>query len=203
MVAAGICLLLKGDVLGGMWVVLLGWLLTGLAEGAYRAILVRTALEGLRVKDLCARDVPALQTSDTVSAAGPLVGAGGSSRVVAVMFGDRLAGVVSDVDVARLSADEASATPISAIMLRTGSLPTLDGEQEALTLPQTIAASPLRAVIVLGERGEYLGVVRHEDVERYVEMIEDLGNSASVSTRTLKRLAPATRVTPSVPNPKT
>ncbi|HME81341.1 MAG TPA: site-2 protease family protein [Candidatus Eremiobacteraceae bacterium] len=186
--AGGVWLLLRGDVIDGMWVVLIGWLLAGLAEGAYRAIIMRTALEGLTVKDLCARDVPVLQTSDSVATAAGLLRAGASSRIIAVMFGERLAGLVSDVDVARVPTADAEATSISNVMSRTGGQPTLDADCDALVLISAMPASPLRCIIVVDERGDYLGLVRHEDLTRYVEMIEALGNSSALSSRSLRRL---------------
>jgi Zn-dependent protease/predicted transcriptional regulator len=186
--AGGVWLLLRGDVIDGMWVVLIGWLLAGLAEGAYRAIIMRTALEGLTVKDLCASDVPVLQTSDSVATAAALLRAGASSRIIAVMFGERLAGLVSDVDVARVPTADAEATSISSVMSRTGGQPTLDADCDALVLVSAMPASPLRCIIVVDERGDYLGLVRHEDLTRYVEMIEALGNSSALSSRSLRRL---------------
>ncbi|MBV8082398.1 MAG: hypothetical protein JO293_08315 [Candidatus Eremiobacteraeota bacterium] len=192
--AAGVWLLLKGDsVIEGMWVVLIGWLLAGLAESAYRAIITRTAMEGLTVKDLCARDVPTLQTSDSVATASALLRSGASSRVIAVMFGERLAGLVADVDVARVPPADAESMPIASVMMRTGGQPTVDADCDALVLIQAVPMSPLRCVIVVDERGDYIGLVRHEDMNRYVEMIETLGNSSSLSPRSLRRLKPTRR----------
>ncbi len=188
--AAGIWMLLRGDVLEGMWVVLIGWLLAGLAEGAYRSIIVRIALEGLHAKDLCARDLPLLQTSDSVAAASAMFGAGASSRVLGVMFGERFAGLVSDVDVARVAPDQAQSVTVASVMQRAGGQPTLDAECDALDLPHAAALSAARCVVVVDERGDYLGIVRQEDIARYVDMIEALANSAEVSTRRLKRLLP-------------
>jgi Zn-dependent protease/predicted transcriptional regulator len=199
--AAGVWLLLRGDVIDGMWVVLIGWLLAGLAEGAYRGIITRTALEGLRVKDLCARDVPVLQTADTVATAAALLRSGTSSRIIAVMFGERLAGLVADIDVARIASSDAEATSISSIMLRTGGQPTLDADCDAIVLIQAMPASPLRCIIVVDERGDYLGLVRHEDVTRYVEMIETLGNSSALGTRWLRRLGARTDASESLRSP--
>jgi predicted transcriptional regulator len=191
----GVWLLLRGDVnvIAGMWVVLIGWLLAGLAESAYRTIIMRTALEGLTVKDLCARDVPVLQTSDSVASAGAILRGGASSRVIAVLFGERLAGLVSDVDVARVPQNDAETTPISTIMSRTGGLPTFDAECDAVVLTAAVPVSPLRCVIVVDELGEYIGLVRQEDMTRYVEMIETLGNSQAISLAQLKRLMPGGR----------
>jgi Zn-dependent protease/predicted transcriptional regulator len=188
--AGGIWLLLRGDVPSGMWVVLIGWLLAGMAESTYRSILTRTALEGLVVKDLCARDLPVLQTSETVAMASALLGAGGMSRVLPAMFGERIAGVVTDIDVARVPHDQAATTPISSIMLRTGAQPMLDGDCDALLLVPILPQSAARCAIVVDENGDYVGLVRQEDVARYVDMIEALGNSAEVSSRRLRRLFP-------------
>ena len=187
---AGVLLLLRADVIDGMWIVLIGWMLAGLAESAYRAIIVRTALEGLRVKDLCARDLPVLQTSESVAAASAMFGAGSPSHVLAVMFGERLAGLATDVDVARVPTDQAVSMPISAVMLRSAGQPALDADADALALLPAIAASPIRCVIAVDERGDFLGLVRQEDITRYVDMIEALGNSTEVSSRRLKRLQP-------------
>ncbi|MBV8367059.1 MAG: hypothetical protein JO194_11255, partial [Candidatus Eremiobacteraeota bacterium] len=192
---AGVWLLLRGDVnvIAGMWVVLIGWLLAGLAESAYRAIIMRTALEGLTVKDLCARDVPVLQTSDSVAAGAAVLRGGASSRVIAVMFGERLAGLVSDVDVARVHQSDAENTSISVIMSRTGNLPAFEADCDAAALISAVPASALRCVVVVDELGEYIGLVRQEDMTRYVEMIEALGNSNAISLAQLKRLMPGAR----------
>jgi len=187
---SGVILLLRADVLDGMWIVLIGWMLAGLAESAYRSIIVRTALEGLRVKDLCARDLPVLQTSESVAAASAMFGAGAPSRVLAVMFGERLAGLASDVDVARVPADQAAGMPISAVMLRSAGQPALDADCDALSLLPAINMSPIRCVVAVDERGDYCGLVRQEDIARYVDMIEALGTSSAVSSRRLKRLQP-------------
>jgi len=187
---SGVILLLRADVLDGMWIVLIGWMLAGLAESAYRSIIVRTVLEGLRVKDLCARDLPVLQTSESVAAASAMFGAGSPSRVLAVMFGERLAGLASDVDVARVPADQAASMPISAVMLRSAGQPAVDADCDALSLLPAINMSPIRCVVAVDERGDYCGLVRQEDITRYVDMIEALGNSSAVSSRRLKRLQP-------------
>jgi CBS domain-containing protein len=183
-------LLLRADVLDGMWIVLIGWMLAGLSESAYRSIIVRTALEGLRVKDLCARDLPVLQTSESVATASAMFGAGSPSHVLAVMFGERLAGLATDVDIARVPADQAGTTPISAVMKRSAGQPALDADCDALSLLPAMALSPIRCVIAVDERGDYTGLVRQEDITRYVDMIETLGNSSAVSSRRLKRLQP-------------
>jgi CBS-domain-containing membrane protein len=173
-----------------------------MAENTYRSILTRTALDGLVVKDLCARDLAVLQTADTVADASASLGAGGASRVLPVMFGERLAGLVTDVDVARVARDQAATTSISSIMLRTGGQPTLDGDCDAMLLLQILPLGSARCVIVVDERGDYLGLVRQEDVARYVDMIEALGNSAEVSGRRLRRLLPRRAATAaSEPNP--
>jgi Zn-dependent protease len=196
----GVLLLMRGDVIDGMWIVLIGWMLAGLAENAYRSIIVRTALEGLHVKDLCARDLPVLQTSESVAAASAMFGGGAPSRVLAVMFGERLAGLATDVDVARVSSDQAGSMPISSVMLRSAGQPALDAESEALALLSALGLSPIRCVIAVDERGDYLGLVRQEDVTRYVDMIEALGNSSAISSRRLKRLQPRVDAEPK-PNP--
>ena len=173
--------------LTGIWIAATGWLLATLAQSYYRALLMKTALDGLTVNDLCARDLPALQTTDSVAAAAAHFD-GDASRALPVLFGERIAGVIGDVQAASVGTARAAETPVSAVMTRAYELPSLSPSLDAAILPGVLAAVPLSTAIVETD-GAYVGLVRREDVDRYVDMVEDLGNSA-VARDALKALRP-------------
>ena len=175
-VALGALLVVVSDVAAGIWVAATGWLLATLARSYYRAMLLKTALNGLTVRDLCARDLPLLQTSDSVASASAHFGAGALSRTLPVLFGERAAGAISDVQAASVPSERAAETQIGSVMTRAYELPGLHPCVEAAILPAVLATAPLNAALV-EEDGAYVGLVRKDDVDRYVEMVEELGNS--------------------------
>jgi Zn-dependent protease len=192
-VGLGAWLMVATDVAAGVWVAATGWLLATLAQSYYRAMLLKIALNGLTVRDLCARDLPLLQTSDSVASASAYFGAGALSRTLPVLFGERAAGAISDVQVASVPADQAASTQVASVMTRAFELPGLHPLVEAAILPPVLATAPLAAAIV-EEDGAYIGLVRKEDVDRYVEMVEELGNSDAARAG-LKVLGPQRRLT--------
>lgn len=54
----GVQRLLSGDIMGGVWIAVVGWFLNNAAESARREIMARAALRGMRMRDLMAA-VPA------------------------------------------------------------------------------------------------------------------------------------------------
>ena len=78
-------------------------------------------------------------------------------------------------------------------MTRAYELPGLHPLVEAAILPAVLSTAPLAAAIV-EEDGAYIGLVRKEDVDRYVEMVEELGNSDAARAG-LKALQPPHRLT--------
>lgn len=192
-VAIGALLMVQAYVPAGIWIAAIGWLLASLARSYYRAMLLRVALSGLTVRDLCARDLPLLQTSDTVASAQAQFGAGALSRTLPVLFGERAAGAISDVQAASVPAENAAETAVSSVMTRAYELPGLHPFVEAAILPAILSTAPLNAAIV-EEDGAYVGLVRKEDVDRYVEMVEELGNSDAARAG-LKALTPARGLT--------
>jgi Zn-dependent protease len=175
-VALGAVLMVQNYIVAGIWVAATGWLLATLAQSYYRVMLLKIALDGLSVRDLCARDIPIVQTSDTVASVAAHFGAGAISRTLPVLFGERAAGVIGDVQVASVPAERAGETQVAAVMTRAFELPSLTPDIDAAILPAILSSAPLGAAIVEVD-GAFLGLVRREDVDRYVEMVEDLGNS--------------------------
>jgi Zn-dependent protease len=186
-VALGAVLMVQDYIPAGIWVAATGWLLATLAQSYYRAMLLKIALDGLTVRDLCARDLPIVQTSDTVASAAAHFGGGAVSRVLPVLFGERAAGVIGDVQAAGVPAASAGDSHVASVMTRAYELPSLSPEVDAALLPAILSSAPLGAAIVESD-GAFIGLVRREDVDRYVEMVEDLGNS-DAARKGLKALA--------------
>jgi Zn-dependent protease/CBS domain-containing protein len=58
LIAFGLTRILAGDAIGGIWLIFIGWFLTGAARSSYQQVLIRDALSGVRVEQVMTTDVP-------------------------------------------------------------------------------------------------------------------------------------------------
>jgi Zn-dependent protease/predicted transcriptional regulator len=163
------------DVTIGVWAGATAWFLAGMADGQYKSTIVRVALDGLRVRDLCAQNVPTLQTSATIEQAAAAFGAVSPARSLPVLFGERAAGCIGESDVSSVPDDQAAGISVGSMMTRMSDLESLAPDDDALQLLPALAANRPEAVIV-DENGTYAGIVRREDLARHVARVERTGN---------------------------
>ena len=62
----GVFLIFGGNLIGGLWMIFIGWFLNSAARSAYQQLLVRQALSGVPVERVMTTDVPAVDAGMTV-----------------------------------------------------------------------------------------------------------------------------------------
>jgi Zn-dependent protease/CBS domain-containing protein len=172
--AVGCWVAVQYDVTIGVWAGATAWFLAGMADGQYKSTIVRVALDGLRVRDLYAQNVPTLQTTATIEQAATTFGAVSPARSLPVLFGERAAGCIGETDVSSVPEDQAAGTSVGSVMTRMSDLASLAPDDDALQLLPALAANRPEAVIV-DENGTYAGIVRREDLARHVARVERSG----------------------------
>jgi Zn-dependent protease/predicted transcriptional regulator len=172
--AVGCWVAVQYDVTIGVWAGATAWFLAGMADGQYKSTIVRVALDGLRVRDLYAQNVPTLQTTATIEQAAATFGAASPARSLPVLFGERAAGCIGELDVSSVPEDQAAGTSVGSVMTRMSDLASLAPDDDALQLLPALAANRPEAVIV-DENGTYAGIVRREDLARHVARVEQTG----------------------------
>ncbi len=174
--ATGCWVAVQFDVTIGVWAGATAWFLAGMADGQYKSTIVRVALDGLRVRDLYAQNVPTLQTTATIEQAAATFGAASPARSLPVLFGERAAGCIGEADVSSVPDDQAAGTSVGSLMTRMSDLASLAPDDDALQLLPALAANRPEAVIV-DENGTYAGIVRREDLARHVARVEQTGSA--------------------------
>jgi Zn-dependent protease/predicted transcriptional regulator len=172
--AVGCWVAVQYDVTIGVWAGATAWFLAGMADGQYKSTIVRVALDGLRVRDLYALNVPTLQTTATIEQAAATFGAASPARSLPVLFGERAAGCIGEADVSSVPEDQAAGTSVGSVMTRMSDLASLAPDDDALQLLPALAANRPEAVIV-DENGTYAGIVRREDLARHIARVEQTG----------------------------
>jgi Zn-dependent protease/predicted transcriptional regulator len=172
--AVGCWVAVQYDVTIGVWAGASAWFLAGMADGQYKSTIVRVALDGLRVRDLYAQNVPTLQTTATIEQAAATFGAASPARSLPVLFGERAAGCIGEIDVSSVPEDQAAGTCVGSVMTRMSDLASLAPDDDALQLLPALAVNRPEAVIV-DENGTYAGIIRREDLARHVARVEQTG----------------------------
>ena len=66
LMAFGFALVLAGQLVGGLWMIFIGWFLTGAARSSYQQLMIREALSGVRVEQVMTTDVPVIPADMSV-----------------------------------------------------------------------------------------------------------------------------------------
>jgi len=66
LMASGFGEILTGGLIGGLWLIFIGWFLAGAARSGYQQVLVRQALSGVRVEQVMTTDVPVIPAETSV-----------------------------------------------------------------------------------------------------------------------------------------
>lgn len=168
MIGYGVWQLMTGDVFGGLWAVVLGWLLGSAARAAVAQSAVTERLEGVTVADIMDAEPV------TIPASIPAVRAYDDFFLryqgwdwFAVVEGDgRLVGLAHRAAVEHAALHEGGAMPVRQVAARGGGadLVRIDAPLEAL-----LASEPLRtlgALMAVDAEGRLRGVVTREQVMR-------------------------------------
>jgi len=60
LMAFGFVNILAGSLIGGLWLIFIGWFLTGAARSSYQQVMIKEALSGVRIEQVMTTDVPAI-----------------------------------------------------------------------------------------------------------------------------------------------
>ncbi len=174
-IAAGILLAFTGNVVGGLWLVLLGWFLDAGAQAGYQQVLLRQALEDVRVADVMSR---ALHTVDPALTLDQLIADyllplkhGGFP----VVWGDRLLGIVTLHDVKEVPRERRAATTVREVMTPLQRLRTVRPSASAYEAFERMTQDGIGRVLVVGDDGTLVGILTRSDLLHLLRLREELG----------------------------
>jgi CBS domain-containing protein len=97
-----------------------------------------------------------------------------NARAVAVVEGERLAGLVTIADLRKVEQRDWADTPVERVMTPAAELPALSPGSRLMTAIERFGSSDLPAIPVVDE-GVLVGMLEREAVASYVRMRETLG----------------------------
>ncbi len=174
MIGFGILNLFGGNLVGGMWLIFIGWFLSQAAEASYRQLILRRILEGVRAREAMTRGPetvePELSLRDLVDEF--FLKRRYNAFPVADHSG-RLLGLITLSQVKGIVRERWPTTKVQEVMMRISEAVTVRPEDSlAEVLSKLERAGVGRALVV--EDGRLEGVITRADVAQWLDRYQQL-----------------------------
>ena len=116
LIFAGVFSLLRGDSLGGLWYILIGWFIKDASLSSYQQVRLDEALRGVTVRDAMVQAVATIPGSGSVAEAAREYFMRTGYGSYPVTRGEAVVGLLCLKDILRLSAEEREATSVQGAM---------------------------------------------------------------------------------------
>lgn len=176
LMAIGFVSVLIGNIVGGVWFIVIGWFLRNASESSYQQLLFRRVLEGTRVGEIVNRDVhpapPDITLSEMVKDYMILQ----NQRCVPVVVAEELLGLVSMGDLRRIPQEAWDTTSVFKAMTPREKLHTVAPQDDLTSALEMMAAYDVHQLPVLDGR-TFLGFVTRADVLRLIQIRTELSGT--------------------------
>jgi len=173
LIGAGFLQTLFGNLLGGLWLALVGWFLLGAATAERSGFMVHRQLAGVLVRDVMTFEPTVAPSWWTVDAFLDRIGRHEHHRVFPVVdFDGRPFGVVSLADLATLARDSRAVTRIADVCRPLADVPVVAPGDRLTGLIEGIRLRLRQGhdLVVVTENGRLVGVISPADIARTIEL---------------------------------
>jgi Zn-dependent protease len=174
LMAVGFGEILSGGLVGGLWLIFIGWFLTGAARSGYQQVLVRNALSGVRVEQVMTTDVPVIPAETSVRRFVDEHLLKHEFSCYPVTRNDDVVGVVGTEEVRSIPASRWDSTPVGEIMHRVDNAYRVAADDDAWSVLAKLANDQVCRLLVMDD-GHLKGTVGREAVFRLVQTKLSLG----------------------------
>jgi len=169
----GIVQFLRGDF-GGLWLVLIGWFLHNAATQGYSQVMLRSALEGLKARDLMNIDFETVPAGLPVQALVDDFILKKKKRVFLVTVGEDLKGIVCLEDVKGLAREEWPRSPVSEIMTPKDKLQSVVLDADGVQILKSLTTRDVHQVPVM-DGDKVAGIICRSDILKVLQLKSELG----------------------------
>jgi len=174
-IVLGVVGIFTGQVLNGLWLILIGWFLEQAASASYQQALLRRALRGMRVGDIMTRYVRVLPAHLTLEDAVHdyfLLHKHGGYPVV---YGDRLVGILTLQDLRRIPRERWKEAQVREAMTPIAEAKVVRPGLSAYEALARMLQEGVGRLLVVDEDGELMGLVTRSDLMHLIRVRTELG----------------------------
>ncbi|MFQ5464547.1 MAG: site-2 protease family protein [Thermodesulfobacteriota bacterium] len=173
LIITGFMRIFTGNFIGGLWSVLIGVFLQQAAESGYRQVVMKLALEGVKVRDIMARDVVSMDASETVATAVERYFLPHHYVSFPVLSDSRVVGLLTLNNVRAVPKDEWETTSVRDVMHGIEATDVLSPDDAAEGVLGRMTGDNLGRFPVV-EDGELKGIVTRRDIMRVMQFKTEL-----------------------------
>lgn len=165
----GILSLLRGEGLGGVWWILIGWFISGLATMSYRQQVSDSELRGKKVSDLMRTRFEEVSGDISLSEFVDQYLLRSTQVVWPVMENDRLLGIASLTRITGLQAEQRGGKTVRDVMVPANAMDSLDPDTSAREAIQRLSRAGDEPLPVVSA-GKVVGLLQHSDVFKWMAL---------------------------------
>ncbi len=169
----GLFLILSGNLIGGFWFVIIGIFLRSAAEGSYQQVIMKSVLQGVKVKELMSRTVTSVVPSLAIHRLVEDYFLTHQHVTYPVTEGQRIVGIITLKGVKEIPREQWMDKTVRDVMIPIREEIVLDPEGEAVeALQKMIRTGEGRLPVV--KDGEVVGMITRRDILNLLEIRTDL-----------------------------
>jgi CBS domain-containing protein len=172
----GVIGLARGEGMGALWWILIGWFLKDASASAYKQVKLSEALSGIRVRDLMVTDCvtvpPHISIEDAVRDYFLRYGYGGFP----VEEGGHIRGLLSLAYVKRVPKEDWTRTSVQAVMLPVDEHSSIHADKDIVEALNQMAQSGLGRLVVVDSLDNCIGFITHNGILKRLQVQELLGS---------------------------
>lgn len=163
-IIVGLFWALEGDIIDGIWLVLIGWFLSRAATMSYRQAALERLVEGIHVGDVMEANVPVVNPNLTLDTLADQHLMSGQSGFYAVTAGDQLIGTIDVDQIRHVPRGQWTTTRVGEVMRQGDAIVTLTQPQPIMDAVSRFEQSGARAfpVVAVDDARRLLGMVTRE-----------------------------------------
>ncbi|WP_028484573.1 site-2 protease family protein [Thioalkalivibrio sp. ALE17] len=167
-------LVVIGNLIGGLWMMLIAWFLLTMAEGQGRMFDMRERLADVRARDLASPDPPCVRPETTIDDWIHHDVLPGGRRAFLVGTPERVQGLVSLSDSRKLPRGQWAARRVDEIMTPVESLSRVAPDTKAEAILRMMSERNLNQIPVMEASGRAIGWIERQQLLRTIEIHMDL-----------------------------
>ncbi len=171
LIAFGFINFFAGNLIGGIWLVLIGWFIRSAAESSYHQLLLRRSLDGVRAGDAMTRDPYTVAPDVTIADFVEEHLFRGRHNAYPVVVEGRPVGIVSLDRIRQVPREEWSDRTVGDAMAPAGDAVIVDPDEGMDTVLDRLTASQTSRVLVARD-GLLAGIITSRDIARWLEGVK-------------------------------
>ena len=172
-IAGGMLYVFRGNIVAGVWLILIGWFLDTGAQASYQQVVVRHGLGDVRVGTIMSRDLHTIEPHLTVERAIAEYFLPYKHNGFPVTLGDHLIGIITMQDVTAVPGDRRGAVTVRDVMTPRERLKTVSVNASAYDAFAKMSQDHIGRLLVLDEQGNLVGIVTRSDLLHVLRLRAD------------------------------